>query len=73
MVVLLNGCSRSQGLGNVTEKVRRLALFSRVFESLRNLPADGQFDITVDAHVDNHWAVLDRESLVDFAEIGPSL
>ena len=39
------------------------------FESLCNRPAAGQFDITVDAHIDDHRAVFDCKSFVDLAEI----
>jgi hypothetical protein len=43
-----------------------------VFQMLRNLPADGQFNVAVDAHVDDHRAVLNCKSFVDLAEIvGP--
>jgi hypothetical protein len=43
-----------------------------IFEMLCNFPTDGQFDITVDLHVDNHWAVLDRKRFIDLTEIvGP--
>jgi hypothetical protein len=30
------------------------------FESLRNLPAGGQFDVSIDADVDDNRAVFDR-------------
>jgi hypothetical protein len=47
-------------------------LLAGIFEMLRYLPTDGQLDVTVDAHIDDHWAVFDRESLVDLAQIvGP--
>jgi hypothetical protein len=36
---------------------------------LRNLPANRQFNVAVDAHVDNDWAVCDGESLIDLVEI----
>ena len=39
---------------------------------LRNLPANRQFNVSVDAHIDNHRAVFDGKSLVNLAEIvGP--
>jgi hypothetical protein len=47
-------------------------LLASIFESLRNLPANGQFDITVDTNVDDDRAVLDRKSFINLAEIvGP--
>jgi hypothetical protein len=43
-----------------------------ILEMLRNFPTDGQFDITVDVHVDDHWAVLDGKRFIDLTEIvGP--
>jgi hypothetical protein len=51
---------------------RLLALLAGHFESLRNLPANGQLDVAVDADVNNHWTIFNRESFVDLAEIvGP--
>jgi hypothetical protein len=39
---------------------------------LRNFPAHRQFDISVDAHVDDDRAVFDSESFIDLTEIvGP--
>ena len=47
-------------------------LLASIFESLRNLPANGQLDVAVDADVNNHWTIFNRESFVDLAEIvGP--
>ena len=47
-------------------------LLAGIFESLRNLPAYGQLDVAVDADVNDHWAIFNRESFVDLAEIvGP--
>ena len=47
-------------------------LLASIFESLRNLPANGQLDVAVDADVNDHWTIIDRESFVDLAEIvGP--
>lgn len=46
-------------------------LFS-VLQMLRDLPAHGQFNVAVDAHIDDHWTVFDRKRLIDLAEIvGP--
>ena len=39
------------------------------FESLCNRPAAGQFDITIDAHIDDHRTVFDRKRFIDLAEI----
>src|ERR1700722_1605277 len=47
-------------------------LLAGIFESLRNLPANGQLDVAVDADINNHWTIFNRESFVDLAEIvGP--
>jgi hypothetical protein len=55
----------------VAEHAKVLAT-AGIFEMLRNFPTDGQFDVTVDGHVDDHWAALDRKRFIDLAEIvGP--
>ena len=36
---------------------------------LRNLPANGQLNVSIDAHVDNYWTVFDRKCLIYLAEI----
>ena len=47
-------------------------LLTSIFESLRNLPAHGQFNVAVDAYVDDDGPVLDCKRFVDLAEIvGP--
>ena len=47
-------------------------LLPGIFQMLGYLPANRQFNISVDAHIDDHRAVFDGESLVDLAEvIGP--
>ena len=47
-------------------------LLASHFKMLRNFPAHRQFDVSVDAHVDNDWAVFDRNGLIYLAEIvGP--
>src|ERR1700730_11090127 len=47
-------------------------LLASIFESLRNLPAHGQLNVAVDAHVDDDGAVLNSKSFVARAEIvGP--
>src|SRR5260221_5959933 len=49
-----------------------IALLAGHFKMLRDLPANGQFNVSIDAHVDNYWAVFDRKSLIYLAEIvGP--
>ena len=35
----------------------------------RNLPANGQLNVSIDAHVDNYWTVFDRKCLIYLAEI----
>jgi hypothetical protein len=48
---------------------RHAHLLTGVFEVLSDLPADGQFDVSVDTHVDDHGSVFDCKSLVDLAEV----
>jgi len=39
---------------------------------LSDLPANGQFNVSIDPHVDNDWAVFNRNGLIYLAEIvGP--
>jgi hypothetical protein len=40
--------------------------FASIFESLRNLPAHGQFNVAVDAHVDDDGACLRRAFSLGF-------
>ena len=47
-------------------------ILSGVFEGLCNLPTDWQFDIAVNAHVDDYRTLFDGKRFVDLAEIvGP--
>jgi hypothetical protein len=47
-------------------------LLAGIFQMLGYLPANRQFKISVDAHIDDHRAVFDGESFVDLTEvIGP--
>ena len=42
------------------------------FKMLSDLPANGQFNVSIDPHVDNDWAVFNRNGLIYLAEIvGP--
>jgi hypothetical protein len=49
-----------------------LGVLAGHFKMLSDLPANGQFDVSVDANVDNNWAVFNRNGLIYLAEIvGP--
>ena len=42
------------------------------FKMLSDLPANGQFNVSIDPHVDNDWTIFNRNGLIYLAEIvGP--